>query len=75
MCRQTSYPVNKNEEIILTWRLALSIENKKKLRVLCLVLFILYSISIVYFLIFSDMFGQLTPAFVHLPLFFRNTKV
>lgn len=58
MCRQTSYPVNKNEEIILTWRLALSIENKKKLRVLCLVLFILYSISIVYFLIFSDMFGR-----------------
>ena len=36
----------------------MSIENKKKLRVLCLVLFILYSISIVYFLIFSDMFGR-----------------
>ena len=36
----------------------MSIENKKKLRALCLVLFILYSISIVYFLIFSDMFGR-----------------
>ena len=36
----------------------MSIDNKKKLRVLCLVLFILYSISIVYFLIFSDMFGR-----------------
>ncbi|MGN0393870.1 MAG: VanZ family protein [Coprococcus sp.] len=36
----------------------MSTKNQKKLRAICFVLFIIYIIAIVYFLIFSDMFGR-----------------
>ena len=36
----------------------MSLHNKKGLRIICPVLFILYCIALVYFLIFSDSFGR-----------------
>ncbi len=36
----------------------MSLENKKKLQAVCRLLFVLYSITIIYFLIFSDSFGR-----------------
>lgn len=34
------------------------VKNKERLRTICFLLFIIYIIAIVYFLIFSDMFGR-----------------